>query len=83
VNENDIDYARRDLVGAVALGLAAGAAPSGATPSTSAAPLSDPTTKFPRPPFPNQQQPWPGLASKMGRMLPSATSPMKSRTPKK
>jgi NAD(P)-dependent dehydrogenase (short-subunit alcohol dehydrogenase family) len=26
---------------------------------------SDPTTKFPRPPFERQTQPWPGLASKM------------------
>jgi NAD(P)-dependent dehydrogenase (short-subunit alcohol dehydrogenase family) len=26
---------------------------------------SDPTTKFPRPPFAEQTQPWPGLASKM------------------
>jgi NAD(P)-dependent dehydrogenase (short-subunit alcohol dehydrogenase family) len=26
---------------------------------------SDPTTKFPRPPFRGQAQPWPGLASKM------------------
>ena len=26
---------------------------------------SDPTTKFPRPPFREQTQPWPGLASKM------------------
>src|SRR6202167_642135 len=26
---------------------------------------SDPTTKFRRPPFPEQTQPWPGLASKM------------------
>ncbi|MEA3172989.1 MAG: hypothetical protein QOF42_400 [Gammaproteobacteria bacterium] len=25
----------------------------------------DPTTKYPRPPFPEQHQPWPGLASKM------------------
>jgi NAD(P)-dependent dehydrogenase (short-subunit alcohol dehydrogenase family) len=31
----------------------------------SAAPLSDPTTKFPSPPFPDQKQAWPGLASKM------------------
>jgi NAD(P)-dependent dehydrogenase (short-subunit alcohol dehydrogenase family) len=30
-----------------------------------AAPLSDPRSKFPKPPFPAQQQPWPGLASKM------------------
>lgn len=27
--------------------------------------LVDPTTKFPRPPFPEQKQPWPGLAAKM------------------
>ena len=27
--------------------------------------LVDPTTKFPKPPFPEQHQPWPGLASKM------------------
>lgn len=32
---------------------------------TSAIPLVDPTKKFPRPPFPEQHQPWPGLASKM------------------
>ncbi|AWH86584.1 NAD(P)-dependent oxidoreductase [Flavobacterium album] len=28
-------------------------------------PQEDPTTKYPRPPFKNQRQPWPGLASKM------------------
>ena len=27
--------------------------------------LHDPTTKYPRPPFKGQEQPWPGLASKM------------------
>jgi NAD(P)-dependent dehydrogenase (short-subunit alcohol dehydrogenase family) len=27
--------------------------------------LVDPTTKFPKPPYPEQKQPWPGLASKM------------------
>jgi len=30
-----------------------------------ATPLVDPTTKFRKPPFPDQKQPWPGLASKM------------------
>jgi len=30
-----------------------------------AAPLQDPTTKYPKPPFESQSQPWPGLASKM------------------
>jgi len=35
--------------------------------STTAAPegLQDPTTKYPKPPFEGQLQPWPGLASKM------------------
>ena len=27
--------------------------------------LVDPRTKYPRPPYKEQQQPWPGLASKM------------------
>src|ERR1044072_5027170 len=27
--------------------------------------LEDPTTKYPKPPFKEQSQPWPGLASKM------------------
>ena len=27
--------------------------------------VSDPTTKYPRPPYPRQSQPWPGLAGKM------------------
>ncbi|MFL5813731.1 MAG: SDR family oxidoreductase [Bdellovibrionia bacterium] len=30
-----------------------------------AEPLQDPTTKYPRPPFQKQSQPWPGLAGKM------------------
>jgi NAD(P)-dependent dehydrogenase (short-subunit alcohol dehydrogenase family) len=30
-----------------------------------AQPLVDPTTKYPKPPFNEQMQPWPGLASKM------------------
>src|ERR1700760_515033 len=28
-------------------------------------PLTDPTTRYPKPPFKKQSQPWPGLASKM------------------
>src|SRR5690349_9920032 len=28
-------------------------------------PLQDPTTKYPKPPFKSQTQPWPGLAGKM------------------
>src|SRR6201992_3436034 len=29
------------------------------------APIQDPTTKYPQPPFKEQSQPWPGLVSKM------------------
>ena len=35
------------------------------TPAVSAPPLNDPTTRFPKPPFNRQSQPWPGLASQM------------------
>jgi NAD(P)-dependent dehydrogenase (short-subunit alcohol dehydrogenase family) len=34
-------------------------------PDVSAQPLTDPTTKYPKPPFNRQSQPWPGLASQM------------------
>jgi NAD(P)-dependent dehydrogenase (short-subunit alcohol dehydrogenase family) len=33
--------------------------------SAAEAPLVDPTSKFPKPPYPEQKQAWPGLASKM------------------
>ena len=65
---------RRAMVGSAGLGLAAAAAAGpalaqGTTPVSAAAqppqPLQDPTTKYPRPPFKRQQQPWPGLASQM------------------
>jgi NAD(P)-dependent dehydrogenase (short-subunit alcohol dehydrogenase family) len=35
------------------------------TPADRAAPLVDPTERFPKPPYAEQHQPWPGLASKM------------------
>lgn len=59
---------RRNVVGAAGTGLAAAAAggqaaAQGAT--TTAQPMTDPTTKYPKPPFAKQSQPWPGLASKM------------------
>ena len=67
---NDQDHlSRRGLVGGAGLGLAAAAAGSalaqGAAGPSAAAPLQDPTRKYPRPPFPAQHQPWPGLASRM------------------
>ncbi len=67
------ERSRREIVGGIGAGLAAtfgglshataqgmprSAAPSGPV-------LQDPTTKYPRPPFKPQPQPWPGLASNM------------------
>ena len=43
--------------------LAQGQSPSSAARSAEA--LRDPKTKYPKPPFARQEQPWPGLASKM------------------
>ena len=60
---------RRQVVGAVGAGLVTAAAPaltvSPSSPSTTSEGLQDPTTKYPKPPFEGQSQPWPGLASRM------------------
>lgn len=59
---------RRGLVGGAAAGLVVAAAPSfaqGTTGTMTDGPITDPTTKFPKPPFERQSQPFPGLASKM------------------
>lgn len=62
---------RRGVVGGAGagmLGVAAAAAPAFAKDAqtmTDVAPLQDPTSKYPKPPFERQSQPWPGLASKM------------------
>ena len=60
---------RRDLVKVIAfagsvLHSAPGLAQDNA-PNTLENPLTDPTSKYPKPPFARQSQPWPGLASKM------------------
>lgn len=64
---------RRALVTHLGAGLA-GAAVGSALPvaeaqangsSATSAPFTDPTTKYPKPPYDTTQQPWPGLASKM------------------
>lgn len=67
------NFSRRKVVGGLGAGLAVAAstpAVFAATrakeePATLAVPLEDPTTKYPKPPFPAQSQPWPGLAGKM------------------
>ena len=66
---------RREAVRGLSAGLALAAAvpalgfaaPVGAANSRNEKALSlvDPTTKYPKPPFNEQSQPWPGLASKM------------------
>lgn len=68
--ENTIS--RRKVIGGLGAGLAAAViAPvtsaQGAPNAAGADPekLVDPTTKYPKPPFKGQSQPWPGLASQM------------------
>ncbi len=65
---------RRELVSGIGAGLVTAAAVStgpltAQSPSSgcrpTAQPLQDPTTKYARPPFKEQPQPWPGLAGKM------------------
>lgn len=64
------DATRRQIMTAATLGAAASAiaAPVRAQadlPSTNRGGKRDPRTKYPKPPFKPQSQPWPGLASKM------------------
>lgn len=71
--ENQLN--RRQVIGGIGGGLAAvmatpilaNTANAATDPANTApvAPLQDPTTKYPKPPFKEQPQPWPGLASKM------------------
>lgn len=69
--ENQI-ISRRKAVQGLGLGIAAlSLAPSMVTSASTKresfipGPLEDPTTKYPKPPFIHQNQPWPALASKM------------------
>jgi len=67
---------RRQIVGGIATGLAAAMTgpavaqgmdnnAAGAASTFHRDPLVNPVDKYPKPPFPTQTQPWPGLASKM------------------
>jgi len=65
-------FTRREALGGLGIGLASMAiAPTliaatvDQTYYSPLAALEDPTTKYPRPPFNHQNQPWPALASKM------------------
>lgn len=68
--ENNIS--RRTVIGGLGMGMVAvavtpvwNAAATELGSSTIAATMEDPKTKYPKPPFKEQKQPWPGLASKM------------------
>ncbi|TDH28569.1 SDR family oxidoreductase [Segetibacter sp. 3557_3] len=66
----DQAISRRKAIGGLGAGLAAAMVapvlPASAAPYAGAPDkLEDPTTKYPRPPFKEQSQPWPGLGSKM------------------
>ncbi len=65
---------RRQAVGLVGLGLASAA--GGVSMAQQETPQSvakdDPRTKYPKPPFQQQTQPWPGLA---GKMTPKRSGP--------
>jgi NAD(P)-dependent dehydrogenase (short-subunit alcohol dehydrogenase family) len=70
MDTNDNPLSRRQVVGAVGGGLAAAAATPAAAqgqPGAGAASLAptDPRSKYPKPPFKRQSQPWPGLARDM------------------
>jgi NAD(P)-dependent dehydrogenase (short-subunit alcohol dehydrogenase family) len=68
LKNDDRASSRRESVGGAGLGPAAAAAPGlsqGASAAPNEAPLQDPRTRFPAPPFKSQSQAWPGLASQM------------------
>jgi hypothetical protein len=74
MDRTDLTPSRRTFVGGIGTGVAAAALAASAQPATAQTQQQsgpdqttkrDPASEYPRPPFPAQQQPWPGLASKM------------------
>src|ERR1700742_977753 len=70
-DESDL-FSRRRVVGSLIVGLAASSiAPAFAQTTNTAItqvtaqPMQDPISKYPKPPFKRQSQPWPGLAGRM------------------
>jgi len=64
MDQDPHSLSRRPVVGGAGLAAAAAATPAVAqTPA--AQPLQDPQGKYPKPPFKQQSQPWPGLARDM------------------
>ena len=65
-NDRPADATRRLVIGGGAAVLAAAASPVRAeTMDAGAEAPPNPVTEYPKPPFPKQQQPWPGLAGRM------------------
>ena len=63
---DDISVSRRALVGGIGLAAAAvGPSLAQVDAAPSPEPLQDPNNKYPKPPYPSQSQPWPGLAGRM------------------
>src|ERR1700710_2613827 len=63
-------FSRRQVVGGLGAGLAVGIEFPAFSQTFSSTPkpvqsMQDPVSKYPKPPFKRQSQPWPGLASKM------------------
>lgn len=69
MNQPDNTASRRQVVGATGLGFTLAAAgpafAQGTASSVGPAALQDPQARYPKPPFRRQEQPWPGLASRM------------------
>jgi hypothetical protein len=64
----EFEFSRRHVIGGLGMGMIAASGALGDSTLRGAdttEPLQDPTTKYPKPPFKRQSQPWPGLASKM------------------
>jgi hypothetical protein len=77
VDSDPNSISRRTLLARLGAGFT-GAAITSALPAKgqtaddrTGAPFVDPTRKYPKPPYPGQSQPWPGLASKMNPRLAS------------
>jgi NAD(P)-dependent dehydrogenase (short-subunit alcohol dehydrogenase family) len=70
MNSGDSTLSRRAVVGSAGAALAAHAAPAMAQANTNPSAAAEtqpenPDTKYPKPPFKRQSQPWPGLVDKM------------------
>ena len=66
-DQREAGHSRRDILGGAAVGIAAAAAVPGFAQEKHppGAPTSSRAAEYARPPFPRQQQPWPGITARM------------------